>query len=90
MYNQIVKTIDNCIKKETPQSVLFSGGIDSSAILYHCSKYNKDVMGITVGVKGKETSDIKYSKLVAKEMGIKNHQIFCRTRTSKSNGRNSS
>ena len=76
MYDNLRKTIDDVIYKKTPEAVLFSGGIDSTAILYNAKKYNKNVMGITVGVKGKDTSDVEYSKLVAKELGIKNHQIF--------------
>ena len=76
MYNNLKIKIDQAIKQNVPDSVLFSGGIDSSAVLYTAHKYNPDVMAITVGVKGKETSDIKYSKMVAKELGIKNHRIF--------------
>lgn len=76
MYNKIKEEIEKVIKNSTPESVLFSGGVDSSAILYHAHQYNPDVMGITVGVKEKETSDIEYSKLVAKELGIKNHHVY--------------
>ena len=35
MYNNIRKKIDNVIKKDIPDAVLFSGGVDSTAILYH-------------------------------------------------------
>lgn len=76
MYKNIRNQIDNVIKENTPESVLFSGGVDSSAILYNAHKYNPQVMGITVGVEGKESLDIEYSKMVAKELGIKNHQIY--------------
>ena len=76
MYKNIVEKIDKVIKENVPDAVLFSGGVDSSAILYHAHKYNPDVMGITVGVKGKETSDIEYSIKVANELGIKNHRIY--------------
>ena len=76
MYNQIREEIEKVLKNETPESVLFSGGVDSSAILYHSHKYNPDVMAITVGVKGKESSDIEYSKLVADKLGIQNHHIY--------------
>ena len=75
MYKNIRDQISKVIKKNTPESVLFSGGIDSSSILYEAHKYNPDVMGITVGVEGKESSDIEYSKMVAKELGISNHQV---------------
>lgn len=76
MYDNIVKKINKVIKENTPEAVLFSGGVDSSAILYHAHKINPDVMGITVGVEGKESSDIEYSTKVAEEMGIKNHRVY--------------
>ena len=76
MYNQIKEKINSVIQKDTPESVLFSGGVDSSAILYHSHLYNPEVMGITVGVKGQASSDIEYSKIVADELGIKNHHIY--------------
>ena len=76
MYENIRKQIDEVIKEKPPEAVLFSGGVDSSAILYNAHKYNSDVMGITVGIKGNNSSDIQYSKLVAEELGIKNHRIF--------------
>lgn len=76
MYDNIRKMIDDVIRENTPESVLFSGGIDSSAILYNAHIYNPNVMGITVGVEGKESSDIEYSKMVANKLGITNHRIF--------------
>lgn len=76
MYEGIKNKIDDVIKKNPPDAVLFSGGIDSSVVLYHAHKYNPDVMGITVGVEGKESSDIEYSKMVAKALNIKNHKVF--------------
>lgn len=76
MYELIREKIEESIKNNPPEAVLFSGGVDSSAILYHSVKENPDVMGITVGIKGKETSDIIYSKSVAKQLKIKNHHIY--------------
>lgn len=76
MYENIREQIDRVIKNNTPEAVLFSGGVDSSAILYNAHKYNRNVMGITVGVEGKESSDIEYSKIVARELGVENHKIF--------------
>jgi len=76
MYKEIKDSINNVIRQSPPESVLFSGGVDSSAILNTAFKYNPSVLGITVGVKGKETSDVKYSQQVAKELGIKNHEVF--------------
>lgn len=76
MYEFIKEKIEEAIKVNPPEAVLFSGGVDSSAILYHTANENTNVMGITVGVKGEETSDIIYSKSVAKQLGIKNHHIY--------------
>ena len=76
MYDNITQKMDVAIRKEVPEGVLFSGGIDSSAILYHAHKYNPNVMAITVGVKGKENPDVEYSKQVAKQLGIQNHHIY--------------
>ena len=63
----------DAVKYDTPDAVLFSGGVDSTAILYESFNINKDVVGITVGVKGSESSDIYYSKMVATELGVKHY-----------------
>lgn len=76
MYKNIRQQIDNVIKENPPESVLFSGGVDSSAILYTAHKYNPNVMGITVGVEGQKSADVEYSKMVANELEISNHHIF--------------
>lgn len=48
---ELVKQMTKVIKQLPPESVLFSGGVDSSAILNTAFKYNPSVLGITVGVK---------------------------------------
>ncbi len=69
MYN-IREELQKSIKKNTPESVLFSGGIDSSAILYESKQYNKDVTAITVGIKENNSDDVMYSKYVASKLNI--------------------
>lgn len=71
MYKKMRMIIRDTIKHNTPDCVLFSGGIDSSIVLYESEKINKDVVGITVGIKENNSEDIKYSKLVARKLGIK-------------------
>ena len=75
LYDNVRKSIMDAVKYDTPDAVLFSGGVDSTAILYESFNINKDVVGITVGVKGSESSDIYYSKMVATELGVK-HYIY--------------
>ncbi len=67
---KIENTLENIIKNETPECVLFSGGIDSSAILYESKKYNDNVKGITVGIKENNSEDIRYSSLVSSKLDI--------------------
>lgn len=69
MYN-IRESINESIKKNTPEIILFSGGIDSSAVLYESMKYNKNVKALTVGIKENNNEDILYSKLVASKLNI--------------------
>ena len=69
MYN-IRENISEAIKKNPPEIILFSGGIDSSAVLYESMKYNKDVKAITVGIKENNNEDILYSKYVASKLNV--------------------
>ena len=69
MYN-IREKLQEAIKNNVPEIVLFSGGIDSSAILYESNNYNKNVKAITVGIKENNSDDIRYSSLVSKKLNI--------------------
>ena len=71
MYKKMRKIIKKVIKQNVPDCVLFSGGIDSSVVLYESKLINENVVGITVGVKENNCDDIKYSKFIAEKLGIK-------------------
>ena len=75
MYEGLRSEISEAINKNDCDAVLFSGGIDSSVVLYENYLKNSSIAAITISVKGKENSDEKYSKIVSKKMGIKNHFI---------------
>ena len=75
MYEGLRSEISKAINKNDCDAVLFSGGIDSSVVLYENYLKNSSIAAITISVKGKENSDEKYSKIVSKKIGIKNHLI---------------
>ena len=70
MYSEIIESLNRVIQSNVPDAVLFSGGIDSSCILYESKKYNKNVKAIVVGVKENNNSDIMYSKLIADKLNV--------------------
>ena len=67
--NNIRKLLQQAITTHVPDCVLFSGGIDSSAILYESRIINTHVKAITVGVKENYSEDIKYSKYISQKIG---------------------
>lgn len=76
MYDEIIGVLRESIRQNPPDAVLFSGGPDSSLILALAREVNPDVVPITVGIKGEQSSDVEYSKEVAKKMGVTNHEIY--------------
>jgi len=66
----IYSLLEESVKKEVPQSVLLSGGIDSSIIAYLSKKHCVNVKGITVLTKNTLSPDKIFSALVAKELNM--------------------
>lgn len=75
MYDDLRKALHEAIAKTPPDTVLFSGGIDSSVIVYEAMAANPDVEAVTVGVERFHNSDVEYSAHVAKALGLKNHTV---------------
>jgi len=71
--NKIYYYLDKNIKNNTPEAVLLSGGIDSSAIAYIAQKYNPNIKAITVTNDLLEGSDKSFAIKVSNYLGIKNH-----------------
>ena len=68
--NEMRKVLHQAIVSNVPDCVLFSGGIDSSAVLYESKIINDNVKAITVGVTENDSEDIKYSKYVSQKLGV--------------------
>lgn len=66
VYNRVV-TIKNY-----PTAILYSGGIDSSIILYHLSKLAKDIKVITI----ENEEDLQYAKIGLEAFNIKSDIIY--------------
>lgn len=73
---KIYKYLEDAIKKNVPDAILLSGGIDSTAIAYLAKKYNSNLECITVANKNVPSPDVKFAKMAAKNIGIKKHSIY--------------
>ncbi len=65
-------TIINAIKDLIPGKkfgIFFSGGVDSTLIAFICKQLNSDFICYTVGLK--DSSDVKWSKKAAEQLGFK-------------------
>jgi asparagine synthase (glutamine-hydrolysing) len=68
----IIRKIENAVRThvdtDLPICVFFSGGIDSTIILYYSIKYNKNVTPIIIGHDDSE--DVKYAVKYCEEFGV--------------------
>ncbi|RLG09599.1 7-cyano-7-deazaguanine synthase QueC, partial [Candidatus Pacearchaeota archaeon] len=56
--------------------VIFSGGIDSTTVLYWSKKYFDEIYAITFDYGQKNKIEIDFAKIIAKKVGVKEHKIF--------------
>jgi asparagine synthase (glutamine-hydrolysing) len=68
-YDAVKKRVDT----DLPIAILFSGGLDSGAVIHVAKKYNKNITAFTIGFK--DSSDVKVAKKYCKEFNIP-HYIY--------------
>lgn len=56
--------------------VIFSGGLDSTTVLYWAKKYFDEIYAITFDYGQKNKIEIDFAKIIAKKVGVKEHRIF--------------
>ncbi|WP_323835679.1 asparagine synthase C-terminal domain-containing protein [Photorhabdus africana] len=74
---KIYSLLDNAVRKrvdtDLPVSIMFSGGIDSTIVLYLAKKYHHDITAISFGLPG--SKDIEIAQRYCTENNIK-HIIY--------------
>lgn len=73
--NEVLKVFDEVIRDCTADSLMLSGGLDTSIIACLVSRYFKPKT-LTVGFTGGNPLDIRYAKLVAKHFNLQNEVKF--------------
>ena len=72
---KVVEVLDRVVKDYSVESILLSGGVDTSVLacmFRHYFNFHALVVGF-----GKDFPDLKYAKLVAKKLGLPFHvKIF--------------
>jgi len=64
--------LEKAVKKNLTEDMLFSGGIDTSILATIVSKYVK-IRGFTCAFKQANALDLKYAKLMAKQLNIEHY-----------------
>jgi asparagine synthase (glutamine-hydrolysing) len=69
---ELRELLDKAVKKNLTRDMLFSGGIDTSILATIVSKYVR-IRGFTCAFKQANALDIKYAKLMAKQLNIEHY-----------------
>jgi asparagine synthase (glutamine-hydrolysing) len=75
---EVLDTIGEIVLRERPQSMLLSGGVDTSLLAYAASRYYRPT-ALTVASKHTEAPDLRYARIVASTLGLK-HEVVELTR----------
>lgn len=68
------KAVEKRLNTDLPVCLMFSGGIDSTAVLHAARKYHKNITAITIGFPG--AVDISVAKKYCKEFNIKQEVVM--------------
>jgi 7-cyano-7-deazaguanine synthase len=56
--------------KDSKAVVLFSGGMDSTTLLYYCLKVHKEVHTVIINYNQRHKKEIEHAKLIANKIGV--------------------
>ena len=69
LYNNIDKVVKDQLISDVPVGIMLSGGLDSSIVLHHASKYIKNFKAYTVDY-GFNKLDVQNAKILSKSLNI--------------------
>lgn len=69
----LVAAVRKQVQTDLPIGVLFSGGLDSTAILHLATRYHQNVTAISVGFE--DSADVEMAQRFCRERGIKHHTV---------------
>ena len=69
------KLLDDAVRNNLAESILISGGIDSSTLTYFALRNNSNISAINVRLEGYNCQDERYSNIFVKKIGLKNFYI---------------
>jgi asparagine synthase (glutamine-hydrolysing) len=72
---ELRKLLEDAVKRNLCEGLLFSGGLDTSILALIASKFTTQ-RAFTVALNGAQAPDIEYAPLVARRLGIKHHIYY--------------
>ncbi|GHO95051.1 asparagine synthetase B [Reticulibacter mediterranei] len=72
--DHFIRAVKKMVQTDLPIGVIFSGGLDSAAVLSIAARYHSDVTAFTVGFAG--APDIEVARRYCQENGIRQHIAY--------------
>ncbi len=70
---ELREKLAHAVQDMSYDGTLLSGGLDTAIINYIASGQKNALQAVTVGFEGSPMQDLKYARIVAKELGLKHH-----------------
>jgi asparagine synthase (glutamine-hydrolysing) len=73
--NKLRGLLVETVQSSPANSILLSGGLDTSIVASIASKWNPDLAAFTVILNDAPAPDLEYSRMVSARLGLRHHQI---------------